>query len=111
MKNKLQKLSTAKNDKNNTNVQRALVLQGGGSLGGYEAGVVSVLFHWIRKDIEDKNNENIFDIIAGTSIGAINASILVSHVIKNKSWDESSKQVLKFWKYLHSNSSLNELLT
>lgn len=53
--------------------QRALVFQGGGSLGAYEAGVFHVLYHWIKKDIQDKN-ENIFDIVAGTSIGAINAS-------------------------------------
>ena len=98
--------------KNNYNkVQRALVLQGGGSLGGYEAGVVSVLYHWIRKDMKDKNNENIFDVIAGTSIGAINASILSSHSKKISSWNKSPKQLLKFWEYLYSDSSLNELFT
>jgi NTE family protein len=62
----------------NTKSQRALVLQGGGSLGAYEAGVVNVLYHWIKKDLKDENNENIFDVIAGTSIGAINAAILSS---------------------------------
>ena len=35
--------------KKNTKVQRALVLQGGGSLGAYEAGVVKVLYHWIKR--------------------------------------------------------------
>jgi predicted acylesterase/phospholipase RssA len=29
--------------------QRALVFQGGGSLGAYEAGVFHVLYHWIKK--------------------------------------------------------------
>ena len=33
-------------------MQRALVLQGGGSLGAYEAGVFSALYYWIKKDIE-----------------------------------------------------------
>ena len=40
-------------------------------------------YHWIKKDIQDKN-ENIFDIVAGTSIGAINASIIVSHILERK---------------------------
>jgi NTE family protein len=47
-------------------IQRALVLQGGGSLGAYEAGVFHILYHWIKKDIKENGNENIFDIIAGT---------------------------------------------
>ena len=63
--------------------QRALVFQGGGSLGAYEAGVFHVLYHWIKKDLR-KDNENIFDIIAGTSIGAINASIILSHILERK---------------------------
>jgi len=100
-----------KSRKKNSKIQRALVLQGGGSLGAYEAGVVNVLYHWIKKDLKDKDNENIFDIIAGTSIGAINAAILVSHSKESKSLNEPPKQLLKFWKYLSSNNSVNELLT
>lgn len=68
--------------------QRALVLQGGGSIGAYEAGVFNVLYNWIKKDLQDKN-ENIFDIIAGTSIGAINGAILVKHVQRNGTWEGS----------------------
>ena len=80
--------------------QRALVFQGGGSLGAYEAGVFHVLYHWIKKDLSE--NENIFDIIAGTSIGAINASIIMNHFLDNKSKDSNSKEespreVLKYW--------------
>ncbi len=97
--------------KKSTKVQRALVLQGGGSLGAYEAGVVNVLYHWIKKDLKDENNENIFDIVAGTSIGAINAAILVSHLKKGKSLNGPPKQLLKFWNYLSSDSSINELFT
>jgi NTE family protein len=58
--------------------QRALVFQGGGSLGAYEAGVYQALYEKITKI--DKENETkdslrrpVFDIIAGTSIGAINS--------------------------------------
>jgi predicted patatin/cPLA2 family phospholipase len=31
--------------------QRALVLQGGGALGAYEAGVFDVLYYWIKKGL------------------------------------------------------------
>jgi predicted acylesterase/phospholipase RssA len=34
---------------NNQKSQRALIFQGGGSLGAYEAGVFVVLYHWIKK--------------------------------------------------------------
>ncbi|MGD1836878.1 MAG: patatin-like phospholipase family protein [Nitrososphaeraceae archaeon] len=81
--------------------QRALVFQGGGSLGAYEAGVFHVLYHWIKKDLPE--NENIYDIIAGTSIGAINASIIINCYLENKEKyrknndiDKSNK--LKYWK-------------
>jgi NTE family protein len=101
--------------------QRALVFQGSGSLGAYEAGVFHVLYHWIKKDLSE--DENIFDIIAGTSIGAINASIIVNHFLENKSSDTSSKEelprkvlkywegsperLLDFWKKISSNSILD----
>ena len=62
--------------------QRALVFQGGGSLGAYEAGVYHVLYHWIKKDISE--DENVFDIIAGTSIGAVNASIIINEILEKK---------------------------
>ena len=93
--------------------QRALVFQGGGSLGAYEAGVFHVLYHWIKKDIQDKN-ENIFDIVAGTSIGAINASIIVSHILERKEesngkessnlryWEGSPEKLIDFWRYVSS---------
>ena len=52
--------------------ERALVLQGGGSLGAYEAGAYEALYEWLsKKDNEEKKQKSItFDIIAGTSIGA-----------------------------------------
>jgi NTE family protein len=48
--------------------ETVLVLQGGGSLGAYECGVYKSLY---------KNNIK-FDVLAGSSIGAINASIICS---------------------------------
>ena len=88
-------------------IQRALVLQGGGSLGAYEAGVFEVLYYWIKKDIDD--NENVFDVVAGTSIGAINAALLVSYVKENKTWEGSAEELEEFWKSrLASNINLNK---
>ena len=83
---------------NNQKSQRALVFQGGGSLGAYEAGVFHVLYHWIKKDLSE--NQNIFDIIAGKSIGAINASIIISHFLENKAKDAGKTKTantLKYW--------------
>jgi NTE family protein len=54
--------------------QRALVLQGGVAIGAYEAGIFKGLYDRLYKP-----GESLFDIVAGTSIGAINAAILVSH--------------------------------
>ncbi len=97
-------------------IRRALVFQGGGSLGAYEAGVYHVLYHWIRKDIKENETENIFDIIAGTSIGAVNASIIINHILENKEndkenkfinkntkyWEFSAEKLIEFWKTISS---------
>jgi predicted acylesterase/phospholipase RssA len=80
--------------------QRALVLQGGGALGAYEAGVITVLCeHLTDKDKEDEKKDGpLFDIIAGTSIGAMNAAILVSNVVnRKKSWKEAAEVLAHFW--------------
>jgi NTE family protein len=89
--------------------QRALVMQGGGSLGAYEAGVYGVLYDWISESLERSNrtDEDLFDIIAGTSIGAINAAIIINHVLKNKRqnpswnqlrcWEHSAEKLKEFW--------------
>jgi predicted acylesterase/phospholipase RssA len=88
---------------------RALVMQGGGSLGAYEAGVYQVLYDRLSESLEEANrtNENVFDIIAGTSIGAINAAIIINHVLKNrkenppwnqlKCWEGSAEKLKDFW--------------
>jgi NTE family protein len=46
--------------------ESVLVLQGGGSLGAYECGVYKCLY----------KNQIKFDVLAGSSIGAVNASII-----------------------------------
>jgi NTE family protein len=63
-------------------VENILVLQGGGSLGAFACGVFKALF---------KKNVRI-DIVAGTSIGAVNAAIVVG----SKS-DHPEKELENFW--------------
>jgi len=80
-------------------IQRALVLQGGGALGAYEVGVLSVLCEHLSKDGEDTKKEGpLFDIVAGTSIGAMNAAVLISNIVnRNKTWKEAVKELENFW--------------
>jgi NTE family protein len=51
--------------------------------------------------MEDKENGEknrlLFDVIAGTSIGAMNGAILVSQYLETKSWDKASEELEKFW--------------
>lgn len=64
--------------------ETVLVLQGGGSLGAYECGVYKAL---AKRGIK-------FDILAGSSIGAINSSIICSA----QNADKDAAQVLEdFW--------------
>src|SRR5919107_1780569 len=81
--------------------QRALVLQGGGALGAYQAGVLKVLSKKIIQEDEENAEQGrpLFDIVAGTSIGAMNAAVLVSNVVgKNKTWSEAIDELERFWK-------------
>ncbi|AIF84782.1 putative esterase of the alpha-beta hydrolase superfamily [Candidatus Nitrososphaera evergladensis SR1] len=65
--------------------ETVLVMQGGGSLGAYECGVYKVLErHGIK-----------FDIVAGTSIGAINAGIIAG----SKS-GQPAKDLEDFWLHI-----------
>ena len=94
--------SNRSSDNTTPDKQRALVLQGGGALGAYEAGVISMLCRrFTEKNDKEKNKDNrrpLFDIVAGTSIGAMNAAILVSNVVKNgKSWTDAAKELERFW--------------
>jgi NTE family protein len=76
---------------------RALVFQGGGALGAYEAGTYQQVY---RKASKESTDGRLFDIVAGTSIGAINSSILVGHYLKNNSWEGSAEKLLEFWEGL-----------
>jgi len=91
---------------------RALIFQGGGSLGAYEAGAYKAikedLSEYFRAEGRD-NNEPIFHIVSGTSIGAINATLLVSYVKENKTWEGSGERLVEFWEYLSTQSSVDDI--
>src|ERR687883_173417 len=68
--------------KESREVENVLVLQGGGSLGAFACGVFKAL---VKKNVR-------IDIAAGTSIGAVNAAIIVG----SKS-DHPEKDLEDFW--------------
>jgi hypothetical protein len=93
-------------------VFRAMIFQGGVALGAYEAGVFRALVEKLIK--EDKNKRSrglqyerrpLFDIVAGTTIGGMNGTIVISNVTRedklwedNESWRDSAKKVIEFWR-------------
>ena len=95
----------------NLRIHRALVFQGGGSLGAYEAGaykdINEELSQYLKAD--GRENEPIFHIVSGTSIGAINAAILVSYVKENKTWEGSGDKLVEFWEYLSTQSWVDSI--
>ena len=72
--------------------QVVLVLQGGGALGSYQAGVYQALH---EAGIEP-------DWIIGTSIGAINASIIAGNPLENR-----LSRLKEFWKRMEQNPAWN----
>jgi NTE family protein len=89
-------------------MERALVLQGGGSLGAYEAGAYKALYEWLSERDEKvwKGKKSTFDIVAGTSIGAMNAAVLVSYVVEKGTYEGSADRLVDFWNYLSKESTI-----
>ena len=71
-------------------IENVLVLQGGGSLGAFGCGVFKALI----------NNNIKLDIVAGTSIGGINAAIIAGSIDK----DHPERMLEEFWLELGENS-------
>ena len=81
------------NDNNVPKKQRALLLGGGGALGAYEVGAINTLCNKLierDKKIRD-HDELLFDIVAGTSIGAMNGAVFVSQFLQTGSWENAAK--------------------
>jgi NTE family protein len=68
-----------------------LVLQGGGALGSYQAGVYEAL----------ASSEYLPDWVAGISIGAINAAIIAGNAPENR-----LKSLSSFWDEITAHTSL-----
>jgi predicted acylesterase/phospholipase RssA len=69
-------------------------------LGAYEAGTYQEIY---KQASQQHPDGRLFDIVAGTSIGAINSSVLVGHYLRNgNSWEGSDKTLLDFWQGLES---------
>ena len=68
-----------------------LVLQGGGALGSYQAGVYEAL----------ASSEYLPDWVAGISIGAINAAIIAGNAPENR-----LKRLRSFWDEVTAHTSL-----
>src|SRR5215813_5654907 len=96
---------------NSSTIHRALVYQGGGSLGAYEAGAYKDINEELSQYLkaEGRGNEPIFHIVSGTSIGAINAAILVSYIKENKTWEGSGDKLVEFWEYLSTQSWVDSI--
>ncbi|HET6730387.1 MAG TPA: patatin-like phospholipase family protein [Nitrososphaeraceae archaeon] len=94
----------------NSSVNRALIFQGG-SLGAYESGAYKAIKEELSQysRAKGRGNEPLFHIVSGTSIGAINAAILVSYVKENKTWEGSDERLVEFWKYLSTDSSVEKI--
>ena len=69
-------MSSIKKKTNIPEWERAFVFAGGGSLGAYEAGAYKSMCEFIKKRDEAQGikGKAVFDTIAGTSIGAMNAA-------------------------------------
>ncbi len=48
-------------------------------------------------------------ISSGTSIGSINAAILVSYVKENRTWEGSGERLLEFWEYISTQSWVDQV--
>jgi NTE family protein len=78
---------------------RALILSGGGALGAYQVGVLKKLSERLTQEDKEKAGDNrlLFDIVAGTSIGAMNGAVLVSKYLETKDWQTAINELERFW--------------
>lgn len=77
----------------------ALVLMGGGARTAYQAGVLQALAHILSLNANPSRPSFPFQILVGTSAGAINATYLASHANQGLAAFDALAQ---FWSTLHS---------
>jgi NTE family protein len=74
------------------NPQTILILQGGSAFGAYEAGVYEALVEHLN--LKTEKQKPTLAVVAGTSIGAINASIIAKHYSDS---DRGVAVLKQFW--------------
>lgn len=74
----------------------ALVLSGGGARGAYEAGVI----HYIRTQLPSSVKKRPFDILCGTSVGALNTCFLAA---TSHSLEFQGQKAYQIWHNLNQN--------
>src|SRR5919109_1782738 len=74
----------------NTLIENVLIMQGGGSLGAFGCGVFKAL----------RKNRIKLDILAGTSIGGVNAALIAG----SKEEDHPERALEQFWLEIAENS-------
>lgn len=82
----------------------ALVLSGGGVRGAYEAGVLAGLLEALGRRSPSRSP---FDILSGTSVGAINAAHLAAHADRA---DDGVAALLRLWRSLKLETHLRPRL-
>lgn len=81
--------------------KRAIVLSGGGARGAYAAGVIRYIMEVVSKETKD---EVSFDVISGTSVGAINAGWLAANIHDP---EYCSKHLWDLWKNMKLKTAVN----
>lgn len=58
---------------------------------------------WLKSSLvkiaKEVQKGDLFDIVAGASIGAFNAAVVVSNAVRSKSWENSAQELVRFWRY------------
>jgi predicted acylesterase/phospholipase RssA len=78
---------------------RVLILAGGGALGAYQAGAVKALCNILMEQDKKNGEQNrlLFDVIAGTSIGAMNGAVFIRQFLQTGSWKDATNMLIDFW--------------
>ena len=74
-----------------------IVLGGGGARGAYEAGVIAGITEVLAAADPGKNPKSLFDVVCGTSVGAINAAWVAAHADAE---DHDAQGLLRHWRTL-----------
>ena len=94
-----------------SSVNRALIFQGGGSLGAYEAGAYEAINEDLStffRTVGRGNGANISYYIWNVN-RRDKCYLLVSYVKENKTWEGSGERLVEFWEYLSTQSSVENI--